>query len=277
MGMLDSLNGRLSAVGDVVLTPLDRISPAVSVVISSIAVAVLILLAFRYASDQHRIARAKRQMQAYLFEIRLFNDDPRAILRAQGGIMAATAAYLRLSLVPLVWLVIPFIVITAHLQGRYGYASVRPGRSALVKVRMKPQSTGDVRSLSLQVPPGVRVDSPMLWIPSDREADWRVAADRSGVYQLEVVAHGERVSKTFDVSSEVRQRSPVRFESGILNQLLYPIEPSIPPDSAISSIEVSYEPAYVGVAGLRLHWLVLFFLASFAAAFALRRPFNVTF
>jgi hypothetical protein len=180
-------------------------------------------------------------------------------------------------LVPLAWMVVPFVIVTAHLQARYGYEPVAPGRATIIKVGVKSSSAGDARSLSLEVPPNVRVESPMLWIPTKGEADWRVIADREGVYQLAVNLGGVRLSKALDVSSQVRQRSPIRLQSGILNQILYPAEPAIPSDSPFTSIAIAYEEASFNLLGWRAHWLVVFFVASFAVALALRRPMHVTF
>ena len=43
----------------------------------------------RLTSDQAALAAVKRQIQADLFEMRLFNDDLRALLRAQGAVLRA--------------------------------------------------------------------------------------------------------------------------------------------------------------------------------------------
>ena len=73
-------------------------------------------------------------MQASIFEMRLFNDDPRAILRAQAGALRYTFTYARLSAIPLLWMIVPLTVLTAHLQSRYGYDGLGVGESALVTV-----------------------------------------------------------------------------------------------------------------------------------------------
>ena len=66
----------------------------------SLATAILMLLSFKRTSNQTRLAAVKRQIHAAIFEIRLFNDDLRAIFRAQREILRHNLTYLRLSLRP---------------------------------------------------------------------------------------------------------------------------------------------------------------------------------
>ena len=52
-------------------------------------------------------------------------------------------------------------------------------------------------------------------------------------------------------------------------------EPPLPRSSAIESIEVLYKPLDFRVLGWGIHWVIVFFLLSIVAGFALRRPFGV--
>jgi hypothetical protein len=94
----------------------------------SLVTAIVLLLVVRRTSDQRRIAAVKRDIRAGLFEIRLFNDDLRAILRAQGEILRHNLTYLRLSAVPLLWVLVPLVLLMGQLQAYYGYDGLHPGR-----------------------------------------------------------------------------------------------------------------------------------------------------
>ena len=216
-------------------------------------------------------------MQAGLFEMRLFSDDPRTILQAQGDILRAMWIYLRLSAIPLLWMILPLVIVTAHLQSHYGYQGFNAGGSALVKVQMKSGSETQARSLALDLPSGLRAETPMVWTPAFREAAWRITADRDGDYVLSVGLGSARFTKTVLVSNFVGRRSPTRLEPGILNQLFYPAEPPLPVDAPISSIAVTYPEGYVRVAAWDVHWLIVFFIVSLVVAVLLKRRFKVTF
>ena len=59
-------------------------------------------------SDQRAHPRRQaRRLHAALFEIRLFNDDLSAIFRAQAEMLRHNLTYLRLSLVPMIWMFVP--------------------------------------------------------------------------------------------------------------------------------------------------------------------------
>jgi hypothetical protein len=240
----------------------------------SLVTAVVLLLAVRYTSDQRRIAAVKRDIRAGLFEIRLFNDDLRAILRAQGEILRHNLTYLRLSLVPLLWVAIPLVLLMGQLQAYYGYDGLQPGESALVKVQVADEA-GEAPDVRLAAPAGVRIETPAVWIPSLREAAWRIAAEQPGEHELTLAVNGTAVTKRVSVGDGLARRSPYRLEPGILNWILYPAEPALPGDAPVRRVEVSYADRAIRVLGWDLHWIVAFFVLTLTFAFVLRRPFGV--
>ena len=81
--------------------------PMAGLVLLSLATAVAVLLAFKWTADQPALAAAKQAMQAAIFEMRLFNDDLVLLFRAQGEVLRHSLTYLRLSLAPTLWLIVP--------------------------------------------------------------------------------------------------------------------------------------------------------------------------
>jgi hypothetical protein len=240
----------------------------------SLATAVVLLLAVRYTSDQRRIAAVKRDIRAGLFEIRLFNDDLRAILRAQGEILRHNLTYLRLSAVPLLWVAVPLVLLMGQLQAYYGYDGLHEGATALVKVELA-EAAGAAPDVRLGAPAGLRIETPAVWIPSLREAAWRIAAEQPGDHEITVAVNGAGATKRVRVGDELARRSPYRLEPGILNWILYPAEPSLPSGGPIQSIEVTYPDRAIAVLGWNLHWVVVFFVLTLLFAFLLRGPFGV--
>src|SRR6476646_2835606 len=93
----------------------------VGLTVMALVTAIAVLFVVKATSSQSRIARVKREIVAGLFEMRLFAGDPRAVLRAQGGILANHARYLGLWLVPMLWLASPFVLLASQLQPYFGY------------------------------------------------------------------------------------------------------------------------------------------------------------
>ena len=66
-------------------------------------------------------------MQAAIFEMRLFNDDLVALFRAQGDVLRHTLHYLRLSLAPTLWLIVPMLALMLHMEFHFGYTGLTIG------------------------------------------------------------------------------------------------------------------------------------------------------
>ena len=270
------MNTALGAIVGAMLAPFQSLPPIVGLSVVSLVAAIGMLLVFRATSNQTAITEVKRRIQAGIFEIRLFNDDLRAMFGAQIDILRHNLTYIRLSLAPMVWMLVPLVLVIAQLQFYYGYDGLGPGQSAVVKVVLKDRaSSSGTPAIRLEAPAGVRVATPMVWIPSEREAAWRVAADEAGTYQLAVSLDGRAVTKQLRVSDQVGWRAPERLERGFLNQLLYPAEAPIEEDVPIEAIYVSYPERAVNLLGWETHWMIAFFLLSIVFAFALKKRFGV--
>ena len=294
------LNAFLAAVFDLLLAPFRQLPPIVGLVVVSLATAIAMLLIFKRTSNQTRLAAVKRQIHAALFEIRLFNDDLRAIFRAQGEILRHNLTYLRLSLVPMLWMIVPLVLVIAQLQFHYGYSGLTTGQPILLKAQIRDGVTvvgtqaqvalastlpagalakaGAARDNAplLDAPPQIEVKTPAVWIPATREVIWRISAQAAGSYEVQLRLGDRTYSKSIRVSDGVVRRSPVRLEPGFVNQLLYPAESPLPTDGAVASISVAYPEIDVSVLGLELHWMIVYFALSMIFAFALRKRFNVT-
>ena len=288
--LLAALDAILASLFDVLLRPLAALPPLAGLAVVSLVTAVAMLLVVRRTSNQRALDRVKRQIHAALFEIRLFNDDLRAIFRAQGELLRHNLTYLRLSLVPMLWMIVPFVLVIAQLQFHYGYTGLEPGQPALLTAHLRSSpsaSEGDAarasggddhrgRVATLEVPAGVRADTAAIWFPASQDVVWRLTPERPGDYELRVVVAGQTAIKSLHVSSRVARRSPARLEAGFVNEILYPAEPPLPSDGPLTSIAIAYPERDISVFGWRLNWLLVYFALSIVFAFALRKPFGVT-
>ncbi|MFQ5745015.1 MAG: hypothetical protein ACE5HV_15720, partial [Acidobacteriota bacterium] len=252
------LNSLLDTLIDLLLYLFRGLPPIAGLAAISVALGIGMLLVFRATSDQPGIIAVKRQIHAGIFEIRLFNDDLRAILRAQIDILRHNLTYLRLSLVPVLWMIVPLVLLIIQLQFHFGYGGLQPHQKVILEVKLRPgvgvmtvaasvrtgaentaaaggatggttgagsmaertsstrgTATGNTTvpsaapAVSLEVPAGVRIDSPRLWIPSLREIDWRLEVEEPGAYELQVRVGDETFSKSLVVSDAVVRRSPL--------------------------------------------------------------------
>ena len=270
--------GSMRALCDALLYPFRELSPLVGLTLWSVLFGVGMLVVLKYTSNQEKLDAVKRKIHAGLFEIRLFNDDLRAILRAQWDILRHNVSYLGLWLVPLLIMTVPLILIVGQLHFHYGYRGFEPGEQTLFTVELK-QDMGSKPAAKLDVPQGVRIDAGPVWIPSKRELSWRLEAEAQGDYEVTFELDGMRYEKNFQATDVIARRSPVRPAATFLDQLLYPAEAPLPAEGAVQSISMTYPPADAGISGWdnELTWMLVFIVVSIIAAYALKGPFGVTF
>jgi len=274
---MSALNAALRVVFDALLSPLRDLHPLVGIAIAALVVAVAMLLVYKRTSNQDALAEVKRQIQAGLFEIRLFNDDLRAILRSQFEILRYNLTYFRLSLAPMMWMLLPVALVIAQLQFHYGYEGLTPGRPALLKVQLDQEwSEAQRPAATLDVPEGIHVETPTLWAPALKQIAWRLGADRAGEYAVTVHVDGVSEVKSVVVSEAVVRRSPIRVSPNLLDEFMYPAEDPLPADGPIRSISLAYPERDVWFLGWDVHWLIVLLALSIAFAFMLRGPFGVT-
>ncbi len=272
------LNAALRPAFDLLLLPFAGMPPLVGLFLVSLLVSVLMLVVFKRTSDQAALALVKRRIHAGIFEIRLFNDDLRAILRAQNEILRHNLTYLRLSLWPMLFVLPPLVLVIAQLQFHYGYQGLRPGQRALLEVDLAKDAAGAGRPRArLELPAGLRAETDAVWLKAESQLVWRLLAERDGDYKLGIeVDGGPSLTKTVRVTPRVVRLSPERMEKGFVSQLLYPAEPPIPAGSPVRAVRLSYPGREVEVLGHGMNWMIPFFGLSIAFAFALRGLFKVT-
>jgi len=265
------VNRLLDPVFDLLMRPLQRVGVMTGIAVVSLFTALAVLLVVRATSDQRAVAAVKRQIHADLFEIRLFNDDLRAILRAELDILRHNATYLRLSIVPMLWMLVPAALVIAQLQCFFGYSGVELGEPILVTAQLKSGS----QPAALDAPPAMRVETPAIWVPALNQIVWRIVPIAPGDYELRLRIADGTYDKTIHVSDELVRRSPARLEPRLLTETAYPSEAPLPDSAPISAIRIDYPESDIKVFGRSVHWMVIYMVLSIAFVTLLRRSLHV--
>ncbi|HSL19888.1 MAG TPA: hypothetical protein VLB51_18435 [Methylomirabilota bacterium] len=275
---MTGFNAAVGTVIDWLQAPLAGLPPLVGVALWSVPVAVFALWVFGKTSNQARIAEVKRRIAASLFEIRLFNDDLRAIARAQWEILGHVVRYQGLALVPMVFILPPLVVLMVHLHQFYGFRGLAPGEHALLRVELA--EAGSARpEMTVDVPSGLSLATPALWVPALGELNWELAADAPGDYELAFTIGGTSTTKAVRVTDRVVRLSPERPPHAFVDQLEWPSEPPLPPEGPIRRITVDYPEGAVGLLGWSWQWafawMVVFFVLTMVFAVVLKGRMGV--
>ncbi len=239
--------------------------PALIVVGISLVVGLLMVVVFRYTSDQKAIHVAKDHLKAHLLALRLFQDQIPVVLRSYGRILLATGRYLRLAFMPLLFVIVPLTLVIVQLDRYLGSTPVEQGHAFLITAKVADRAALDATSLEL--PDGLAVTAPAVHIPAENEVAWRVTAAKDGNYIVDVKASGQTLSKSVVVGSGFWRLSPVRLRGKFLERILFSAEPALPANSPVEAIEVQYPARDIAFAWFEWNWIWLFFVLSLVAGF----------
>jgi len=275
---MEFLNAILRAVFDAIQNPLASVPAWVGILLWSIPVTVFALWIFKITSNQDRITAVKAKIYACLFEIRLFNDDIRAIFRAQWEILGHVLHYQMLALKPMIWIFPPLILIMIQLHAFYGFRGLEPGESAIVTATMKAEDTSRP-DVELQVPEGISLETPGVWAPDLHQMAWRIKAERAGSFQLSLEHLGTSQSKGLHVTQSAVRLSPERPSRAFFAQLEWPSEKPLPAGSSLDTITLSYPEARLGFLGFEMEsqwaWMILFFVLTMIIGMVIKSPMGV--
>jgi uncharacterized membrane protein (DUF106 family) len=272
--LLNTLMGRTL---DVLLSPFRSLPPMVGLSVVSLITGLGVVLAYRVTSNQQGLTDVKRRMAAALFEIRLFSDDLPAVFRAQAELLRHNLTYLRLSFVPMLWMIVPIAILVAQLDARYGYTGLKLGEPVLLKVALRNGvAASSAGSAALDAPPQVRVLTPAVWFPASNEVVWRIRPEALGAYELTARIGSEALTKRVDVTEQVVGRAPVRVAPGFWEEFMNPAEQPLPAGAAATAISIPYARRTFRVLGWNADWLVVFFIVSTIMAWLLKKPLRVT-
>jgi hypothetical protein len=271
------VNAALVSATDVLVSPLAALPQFFSLLVIALLTAVVVVPVIARFSNQARIRGTKRQMVAALMEMRLFNDDPRVVLRSARAALRHNLTYLRLTSVPVAILTVPLVLLVAHLDPFFGYSGLRPGLPALLTVRTVEASAGNRdQKIALHAPPEVRVDAGPVQLVGAPEVVWRITPSTGGDFVLILQIGNETIRKTLHVSDGVARRSPARVRPGVLQQLRYPSEPPLDANGDTETVAVAYGDAAIGLMGIHVHWTVVYFSLTVVCTLLLARLLRIS-
>jgi hypothetical protein len=249
--------------------------PQWQVVVLALPGALFALAIYKLISRQEAIRDAKQKIVAYLLELRLFRDDLRVLLRAEGRVFLNIGRYLCHSLLPMAVMLPVFVLMLIQIESRFAFRGLALDEQALVTVGVvsdKPVSHIPVR---LDAGDGLRVATPALRADGSGEIYWRIRAVTAGIHDLKLHVGGEQADRVVRADAAGGAMT-MAYRADDMRTLLYPRVAALPSDGAVASLAIDYPRARGEFAGLSsTSWI--FFAMVLVFAFALRRFFDVSF
>lgn len=267
------LNALANGVADHALAPIGLLPGWLSATLVAVFSGALMLLIFKYSSNQNSVKRARNDIKANLLALSLFQDSVAVSIRCQLRVLAGALRLFLLAIVPMLVMTVPMCLLLAQLALRYQARPLRVGEEAVLTVVLSDDSS-ELPEVRLEPAPGVEATIGPVRVPSKHMVCWNVRAREEGCHRLTLSVDGQSYEKEIAVGSGFMPVSLRRPAWSWPEVLLHPRETPLPRDSVVQSVEVEYPDRIAWTSGSGT-WLIYWFAVSLVAAFCARPLFNV--
>jgi hypothetical protein len=268
------LNTVANALGSWLLAPIGVLPGWLSATIIAAVTGVLLLVAFKYTSDQRAIQRVRDDISANLLAIRLFKDNARVALGAQRGLLLGAGRLLLFSLIPIAVMILPVTLILGQMSLWYQQRPLGVGEETTVTVKLKGEVGTPFPEVVLQSADGVESLVGPVRVFSQREVCWNLRVRKNGYHRIVFLVGGQEIDKELAVGDGFMRVSATRPGWNWFEALVSPGEQPIESESPVRSIEMDY-PARSSWTSGTTYWMIYWFVASMIAALCFRRALNV--
>lgn len=265
---MNLINTIFNSLFDLLFLPFKNGNPAWPLLVISIVTGIAMLFVFKATSNQSGIKQAKNLVKGHFLAIRLYKDDIGLMFNTMKNIMVSNLLYMKQSLRPMLFLLVPTGLILIQLGVRYEYRPLHAGESTIVSLTL--DDGANIDDVELRLPDGLFLEIPPVRIKQLREINWRVKAGKPGKYTLAFAHSSEIVEKRLLVVDKLVPVASKIASDDFSVALLNPSESSLPVSSFAASVSVVYPFREFEFAGFGTHWLIAFFVVSLVAAFGLK-------
>lgn len=259
----------LNFLGDLILQPLAPLGVWGFVGVSAL-LGILLVFVWGLVSNQAGIRLVKRRIYTSLLESILFRHDLRLSLGAQARMLVGGLRYLSYAVPPLLILALPCVLVLTQLYRFYGIEPVAPQQPILVEFKVGEELRG--KDIQLEVDGNKALTVGALRSNSNSEYLWKVRPVSEDpinlIFSIEGAPLFAHTLKTKGAEGPVSGK----FVQSGAELLMYPTQAL---DSRVQSVSISYQDAHLPFFGLKVHWVLLFFLISLVAGLLGARLFKV--
>jgi len=238
----------------------------------SMLIGIGLLALFKKVSNQGAIQRVKNRISGHILELRLYQDDLSLTLKAIGRTFYNNLLYLRTVLLPMLIFILPVLLILIQLSKIYEYSPFRPDQSMMLSAEVMPFVS--IQKVTLETPESVFQEIPPVRIISQNQIYWRLRARQQGIWQLKFHYDNQTEIIKLYVGIRTDRLAPVQMKSR-LAALFHPVDKTLPADSFLTNVHIQYPSATFSIFGIKIHWLIFFFIISVATGFVFKNPLGV--
>lgn len=269
-----SVSNAISAAFALIMAPF-RTWPMTGMIVISVVTGILMLIIYKYTSNQKGITRAKDRIKANFLAIMLYKDSLVVLLKSIGSILRWNLVYMAHNLKPLAVMIVPVLLLLVQLNFWYGYRPLEVGEQAVINAKVASEVNLFEEPAVMEVDGGVVVETAAVRMPLAGEVSWRVRGLEPGEHTLTIKVGNDAATKRIVVGQRDRlyRLAPLRHDGNFWDGLLYPGEKKLP--GAISEIKLEYPGIEMDVLGWQIHWIIVYFVLSILFGLSMKGVFKV--
>jgi len=268
------LNAVANLIGRILFAPIAWLPGWASATLIAVGTGVLMLLIFKYTSNQASIKRVRDGIKANLLSLKLFKENALVVFSAQGRIFAGALKLAALAIVPMLVMVVPVTLLMAQMGLWYQARPLRPGEQAVVTLKLNGGVDSPWPKVQLQPSDAFDVTIGPVRALSERSVHWSIEAKESDYHRLTFLIGDDKTDKELAIGDGIMRVSIARPAWDWLEATLHPWERPFKPDDPVHSIDIDYPERDSWTSGAD-KWIVYWFGASMVAALCFRRALNV--
>jgi hypothetical protein len=262
------LNPIANWVGNWALAPIAMVPGWVSTTIIAVVTGLVMLVVFKYTSNQAGIKRARDDIKAQLLSMKLFKDRISVTLQAQGRILLAAWWLFVYALMPMAVMSIPVTLVLTQLGLWYQARPLKVGEETLVTVTLNKDGSSWPKA-NLLSNPTVEVVTGPIHVQSKGEVMWIVKAKSPGYQRLAFQVGDKEFDKEIAIGDGFMRVSLERPDRSLEAVVFHPWETPFAESEPVKSIAIEYPTRTSWIDGTDT-WVIYWFAVSLVAAFLCR-------
>ena len=238
-------------------------------IISAVA-GVLLLIIFKYTSNQAAIGKARDSIKANLLALRLYKDSIPVILKSQVKVFKGALLLLIHAIRPMLVMIVPVSLIFAQLGLWYQFRPLTVGEETVVTMSLKEDENSPWPTVKLHTKGVADITIPKTKIASKRQILWKIKVLQPGYKEITFHVDDQQINKQLVVGNGFMKTAPQKPAWNWLDVLLYPAEKPFASDSPVKSISIEYPNRISKTCGA--DWWVLYFFLISGAFFMIFKP-----
>jgi len=269
--IITSINAVTNGLAGFLLAPVGLLPGWLSNTIVSAVTGVILLVIFKYTSNQYAIGRLRDDIKANMLALKLFKDSLSVTFQSQGRVFKAAGMLLFHALRPMLVMIVPVSLLLAQLGLWYQSRPLRIGERALVTVQLNGRADSPWPKVNIDSISGAEVAIGPVRVFSRRQIYWEIKARENGNQHIVFQVDGQQIEKQLVIGNGFMRVSAKRPGWYWADIMMHPWEKPLGPDSAAQSISIDYPNRQSLTSGTDW-WMIYFFITSMVFALILK-PF----